>query len=182
MTDRILLIRHCESTGPEPSAPLSKCGQEQALNLAERLHEHVPRQLISSPFKRALDSIRPLAERLDLAVATDPRLAEWQIMPNAVLDSIALREILDGRRPALPEQESRNDVLTRIRAALFDAWAGPTGCIALVGHGKLFSILLSDLTGRPATEIWPQLTNPDVFSVQNQADNVCIERIWDDDK
>jgi 2,3-bisphosphoglycerate-dependent phosphoglycerate mutase len=182
MTDCILLIRHCQTTGQEPGAPLSEQGKTQALFLAECLREHAPGRLISSPFTRALDSIAPLARRLELEVQPDPRLAEWQIMPDAGPDSKVLAEILDGRRAAPAEQELRDAVLARVRAALSDAWEGPDGCTALVGHGKLFSVLLSDLTGRLATEIWPQLTNPDVFVLQRRGGAVCIERAWDDDK
>ncbi len=180
MSDLVLLIRHCEATGQNPDALLTDRGREQAIILAERLHDHTPKKLVSSPFTRALDSVRPLAARLKLEVATDDRLAEWQIMPDATSDSIELRQVLDGTLPVPAQDEPRDDVLARVQAALGDAWSDSARCTALVGHGKLFSVLLSDLTGRPATDIWVRLTNPDVFVLRRDADTVGIERLWDD--
>ena len=117
---------------------------------------------------------------MKLEVATDVRLAEWQIMPNARSDSVELRSTLDGTRPAAPQDESREDVLARVRETLSDAWTDPVRCTVLVGHGKLFSVLLSDLSGRPATDIWRQLTNPDVFALCRDTGQVDIERLWND--
>ena len=71
MTKCLFLVRHCESTGQEASAPLTAVGQAQAVLLADHLEMLGVDLLVSSPYTRAQQSIAPL-ERLGLAVEIKP--------------------------------------------------------------------------------------------------------------
>jgi len=51
---QLLLIRHCESSGQAPDAPLTEAGYEQAIELARLLAEEPIELILSSPFRRAL--------------------------------------------------------------------------------------------------------------------------------
>jgi len=46
----LLLVRHCESSGPEPDAPLTSRGRAQAARLARFLAEYSIDALVASPF------------------------------------------------------------------------------------------------------------------------------------
>jgi len=74
----IYLIRHCETTGQEPDAPLTPRGEEQARRLCTQLLELPITHLISSPYRRALDSIQPLATALKLPITREDALKERQ--------------------------------------------------------------------------------------------------------
>lgn len=76
MVRLLFLVRHCESTGQNASAPLTAVGQTQAIHLADHLERLGVDLLVSSPYIRAQQSVAPLAQRLGLAVETDARLAE----------------------------------------------------------------------------------------------------------
>lgn len=82
----LVLIRHCETTGQEPDAPLTATGRRQAETLARRLEEVGIERVVSSPFVRAVQSASPLAERLGLPVETDPRLRERTLGSGPVSD------------------------------------------------------------------------------------------------
>jgi 2,3-bisphosphoglycerate-dependent phosphoglycerate mutase len=73
---RIFLIRHSKAAGQEPEAPLLEEGTRQAQELAEFLHQMDIDYLITSPYRRAVDTIRPLSERLGKEIHTDERLIE----------------------------------------------------------------------------------------------------------
>src|SRR4029453_2748793 len=73
---RMLLVRHCESSGPRPEAPLTDRGRAQAVRLADFLTEYRIDAIASSPSRRARDTIAPFAGSTGLAVSIDPRLAE----------------------------------------------------------------------------------------------------------
>lgn len=72
----IYIVRHCKAEGQSPSANLTDEGYLQAERLAEFLHDKNIESIISSSFLRALKSISPLAEKLQIKVMTDDRLSE----------------------------------------------------------------------------------------------------------
>lgn len=75
----VYLVRHCSAEGQDPEAALTRAGKEQSLQLSAYLERQGLTRVISSPFRRAVDSARPLAETLGLEIEVDPRLAERQL-------------------------------------------------------------------------------------------------------
>jgi broad specificity phosphatase PhoE len=53
MVKYVFLVRHCDSSGPLPSAPLTPLGQRQARILAAYLARQTIDLLVSSPYTRA---------------------------------------------------------------------------------------------------------------------------------
>src|SRR4051794_2480754 len=86
MNQVIYFVRHCQATGQERDAPLTELGQHHALALAERYRDVPVGRIISSPFVRAVETIRPLSERLGLTVELDERLVE-RVLSLAPLDN-----------------------------------------------------------------------------------------------
>jgi 2,3-bisphosphoglycerate-dependent phosphoglycerate mutase len=83
---RLLLIRHCESSGQAPNAALTPRGMEQANELARWLQlSHLIDHVISSPYLRALQTIEPFAAVAGLSVEQDARLAERR---NVYIESV----------------------------------------------------------------------------------------------
>lgn len=79
---QLYLVRHAKAgerrvwTGDDVDRPLSKKGWKQSELLAKRLTELAPTQLLSSPYVRCVQTLEPLAERLDTKVEIDHRLRE----------------------------------------------------------------------------------------------------------
>ena len=82
-----LLIRHAESVWNEhfgstridigyPDPPLTARGVEQARAAAERLRGQGIRRLITSPYRRTLQTASIIAAELDLPIAIDPVVRE----------------------------------------------------------------------------------------------------------
>ena len=84
-------MRHAQSVPPrlgvpdDDRRPLSAAGLEQAEALAERLVAYEPAAVLSSPQTRAVQTVRPAADALGLAVTTWPELREWEsgLLPSA---------------------------------------------------------------------------------------------------
>jgi len=78
----IHLVRHAKAknraewTEPDDLRPLTKRGRREAEALAGRLHHERPQRLLSSPYRRCLETLAPLAEALDLPIETTDVLAE----------------------------------------------------------------------------------------------------------
>jgi 2,3-bisphosphoglycerate-dependent phosphoglycerate mutase len=163
----LFLVRHCQTSGQEPDAPLTALGWEQAERLAAFLEPHAVTRIVSSTHLRARQSIEPLAARLSLPVETDARLVERVLSIDPLPD---WRERLLASWAdfdlALPGGESSRAATARGLAAIEDVLAGSHVPAVVVAHGNLIALLLHALDGRPGFEAWQALTNPDVFRVE----------------
>jgi len=78
----IYLVRHGKAGSrhdwkpPDRERPLSKRGWRQAEGLVDLLGERGVEKVVSSPFVRCVDTVRPLADTLGLGVETAGELAE----------------------------------------------------------------------------------------------------------
>jgi len=175
----LYVIRHCESTGSEPEAPLSARGFEPAQDLAKRQAVAGIQRIVSSPYVRARQTIEPLAQRLGVEIEVEVRWAERK---GAFIPNRADWEALPRRIFAEPDfsenGESSGSALARGLAAFRDIADSIDVPTALVGHGQLSSLLLGQLWHRDPFAIWLALTNPDVFSVTPNGEDYTIERIW----
>jgi len=96
---KLYVIRHAHagSRGPDDTAdrhrPLSDRGHKQAAALCEQLATAGITQFISSPFRRCIDTLRPLAALAGLEVEEDPRLGEARGSSGALELTDELREV-----------------------------------------------------------------------------------------
>ena len=77
----IYLIRHAKSTGQHPDGVLTDLGKKQAQDMVARLRDLSPDGAISSPYVRAVETIRPYCDSAGLDIQTDTDLAERQLKP-----------------------------------------------------------------------------------------------------
>src|SRR5215213_8954360 len=82
----LYLVRHCQSTGQVPDAPLTALGREQSEHLADVLQERGIARIVSSSYARARQTAEPLARRLGLSVETDERLIERALSSEPLND------------------------------------------------------------------------------------------------
>lgn len=113
---RLFVVRHVKAgdrsrwDGPDHERPISKTGLRQATALADRLGgEHISK-VISSPSQRCVQSLEPLADRLDLKVEQDDRLSEG----SSIEQSLAVA----GEAPDGAVLCSHGDVIPDLIAAL----------------------------------------------------------------
>ncbi len=76
MDKTIYVIRHCEAEGQAADAPLTERGWLQAKELAGFVSERKVDRIISSPFLRAIQSIKPFADIKNLEIEQEERLTE----------------------------------------------------------------------------------------------------------
>jgi len=79
----LLLVRHAQAEHrwaggpPEHERPLTMHGHRQAAELVGRLTAHEPNLVVSSPYRRAFDTVVPTARVLGLDVLARDDLREW---------------------------------------------------------------------------------------------------------
>jgi len=181
----LYLVRHCQATGQEPEAPLTNLGEQQAEHLAAFLRPYGITRIVSSPFRRARQSVEPLARALSLPVNIDTRLAERTLSTQPLTNWLErLQATWEDFDLVLPDGESSRAATTRGMAALRNILAAQPGATVVVAHGNLMSLMLHAMDGRPGVATWEGLTNPDVFRVAQQPapagepSTWTVERLW----
>lgn len=126
----LYLVRHCQATGQEPDAPLTARGEQQSAQLANFLQPSMIAHIVTSPFRRAQQTVEPLALATGLPVEIDARLAERTLSTEPLPDwRERLQATWDDFDMVLPGGESSRADTTRGMATLSDALArmsGPT--------------------------------------------------------
>ena len=122
----LLVVRHARAgrrsawEGDDATRPLSARGQVQAEALVPLLAEYRPRRILSSPALRCFETVRPLADALDLPIESVGELAEGKgtaalhllhrmAGETAVLSSHGdiAGEVLDALTPGLTAKDRR---------------------------------------------------------------------------
>ncbi|KAB2334531.1 histidine phosphatase family protein [Cytobacillus depressus] len=177
---KIYVIRHCEAEGQPPESMLTDKGIQQAFDLAEFFSETKIDRIISSPYKRAIDSIQPLANQLNVEIEINRNLAE------RVLSTINLSDWLEKLRATFEDMdvkfaggESSREAMKRIVEVVEEIFNGINENTIIVTHGNLMSLLLMHFNKNFGFNDWENLSNPDVFLLKNEGNKVSLERLWE---
>jgi 2,3-bisphosphoglycerate-dependent phosphoglycerate mutase len=150
MNKIIYLVRHARATGQAADAPLTSEGIDQAEALAEFLLEAQIGRIVSSPFARALQSIK--------------------------LDK--LRGTFSDFELSFEGGESSGAATTRAIAAVNDALLLDTDRVVVVTHGRLLTLILKHFDSKYGFDEWQNLTTPDVFRIVIKENESQVDRIW----
>ena len=165
--NRVVLVRHCESSGQAPDAPLTETGVSQAVQLAGRLSSLAIDHVVSSPYARARATIQPFATRTGLPVHLDERLAERRLSPEPIdhWRAVVARSFTDPDF-RIEGGESGRETFVRGWAAIESLLRGRYRCPVIVSHGQLLSLVLHSIDPGFGFPGWESLRNPDVHRLE----------------
>ncbi|MBH0229499.1 histidine phosphatase family protein [Halobacillus yeomjeoni] len=180
--DKLILVRHSETEGQHEDSPLTKTGVRQAQALATFLEQtgYDFDRIISSPFLRAIETIKPFAMKKGLSIEKDERLEE-RILSHEPLDDWeeVLHDTFQDPELKLTGGESSKEAKDRIQSLVKELEDHEEGNVLLVTHGNLLALLLQTYNREIGFQDWKRLTRPDVFLVQKLGGEYTVERIWD---
>ena len=176
---KLIIIRHCKANGQEPDAQLTTEGLQQADELVEFLEHYNISGIISSPFTRTIQTITPYAVSKNIQIEVDERLKE-RILSSGNLPDWYEKLQQSFQKPNLkfPGGESSNEATRRILTLVTDLKNLDFEYIALVTHGNLTALLLNYISQNFGFKEWQQLSNPDIYIVESQSDQLNYKRIW----
>jgi 2,3-bisphosphoglycerate-dependent phosphoglycerate mutase len=167
MQSTVIFVRHCESSGQAPDAPLTVKGFADARDLAQRLASLGIDAIYSSPYARAVQTIEPFAATRNLPIFIEPRVRERLLSAQPLddwLDHIRLSfEDFDHRAPG---GETMREAQARGLAALQRICDDGATNAAVVSHGNLLCSLLNRLDRRFGFDAWRAMPNPALYRVQ----------------
>lgn len=181
MNKNIYIIRHCEAEGQSCDSPLTEKGFIQANQLAEFLSDIKVDRVISSPFLRAIQTIKPFAENMNIIIEEDNRLSERVLSSTFFPDWMNKLEVTFNDMDVKYENgESSNEAMKRIVEVVNDVVASHSKNTMIVAHGGIISLLLHYYDKNFGFEQWKCLSNPDVYALNISPDQTHIKRLWKD--
>lgn len=174
MKTTLLLIRHAESiyiNGKEKSRPLSEKGLFDAKKLHKSLEGYNIDALFASDYKRAVQTIDPLAAARDLTIHEVEALRERRLKADSIHldydDFIqAVKQSFSDSTFSLVGGESVVDVQERaipIIEGILSTYKGKT--VAIGSHGNIMTMILNYYRPGYGYDFWSQLSIPDVYEL-----------------
>lgn len=173
MADRTILylVRHAQSRPSnrrdEPDWQLSDVGRRQARQLSPLLAPLGIDRIVSSPYTRCMDTIRPFAEDANMAIDVDDDLRERRITIGLRKDfeAVMARSWRDFDF-ALPGCETSQEAQRRMGPAIERIVRKHSGrSVAVCSHGNAISLFLHALDAAFGIDDMLALRNPDVVRI-----------------
>ncbi|MGG4343577.1 histidine phosphatase family protein [Paenibacillus lautus] len=175
----VFIVRHCKAEGQAADAPLTGQGIQQALELAEFLSDKGIDHMVSSPYRRAYDTIKPLANLIGIEAVMDERLTERVLSGrNETAWREMLRRTYDDLDLCYEGGESSRTAMHRAVRVVEEVLQNSSQNAVIVSHGNLISLLLKHYDNRIGFDEWEALTNPDVYQLSFRSDVPAIQRKW----
>ena len=174
MNNTYYFIGHAHSsyTPDEINRPLSDKGQASLAQL-DFLADKPITAIYSSPYRRAIQTVEPLAQSLKLAIQTDNRLIERKLSSQAIADpdfEEALMKLWSRPTFSLVGGESNQQAKQRTLAFLHELEIKHQNEeIIISSHGNLICILLSAFDLSIDYNFWHNLSMPDVLVLDKDA-------------
>ena len=165
---KIYLIRHCKATGQEPMAELTDEGRDKALSLVPLLEKFHIDHIISSPYKRAVQTVKPFSESTGIPIIIDDKLQERVLSADPIEDWLEqLERTFIDKDLTFSGGESSNDALMRIHKALDKIFENKQmHHVAIATHGNILSVLINYYDPAFGFVQWQEMKNPDIFVLE----------------
>lgn len=187
MTTTIYMVRHSESDksdGTERQRGLTAKGQEDAHRVAERLRNEDIDALYSSPYARAVDTIRILAGKLGREIHTceDLKERDWfgsdRLLTDGEVD-LYLERMFAEPDFALPGGESGAACQARSVTALKEILHNHQGERVVIGtHGMVMTLMMGYFSAEYGLDFLLHCTKPDIYKMQFAGEKLLgVERL-----
>lgn len=180
---KIFLVRHCTADGQHKDSPLTYEGIRQAQSLSVFFsNQNITfDKIFSSPYLRAIESIKPYAEQISTGIEVHENLRERILSGQPTEDWLdALEQSFMDLEFALPGGESGNDALKRANTVLDTVYSDDSlQNVIMVSHGNLIALILNQFDHTYGFDQWKNLRNPDVYTISMDHSANTIKCIWD---
>jgi 2,3-bisphosphoglycerate-dependent phosphoglycerate mutase len=177
----IFLVRHAHSDySPDEMRGLSESGRAAALRVADLLAcEHVA-MIVSSPYRRAVETVQPLADRLGVSIAIEDDLRERRLSAGPVEDVRAAIEAtwrnFDFAHPGGESSSTAQERVSRAIGRIVEDARDRN--VVIASHGNALALFLRTIDPAVGFAFWSRMSLPDVFSVDVSRDPWSYQRLW----
>jgi len=180
----LYFVRHAHSTysADELNRPLSERGKEDARKVTRILKNESISVLISSPYKRAVQTIEGLAEMCGVEIVIEEDFKERLLSEKPVDDfDSAIAKVWEEYSFSWAGGESNIIAQNRGVRALDKALERYRGKnIAIGTHGNIMVLIMNYFDKRFDFTFWNQLDMPDIYKLSfDNGRLIEVNRLWD---
>ncbi|PBB04660.1 histidine phosphatase family protein [Salimicrobium humidisoli] len=176
---KMYIVRHCEAKGQASNSPLTEKGFKQAEELNTFFNNVPVERIISSPYVRAIETIQPLAERLNVEIEMNSQLEERVLSTKSLSDwPEKLKRTFENPCLKFEGGESSEEAANRILEVVEGAFKSKFEHTVIVTHGNLMALLLNNYNKQFGFNDWANLSNPDVYLLNSNSNGINFERLW----
>jgi broad specificity phosphatase PhoE len=184
-TTTIYIVRHAHSDWTSDHSdngrPLSEAGVEAAKVLAARLAPLPIAAIYSSPYRRSVDTVAPLAERLNVRLELVPNLREREL---PVVPASEFHGLVENTWRSPAESVGGGESNIRAQARGLDVTRTvlerhPGQHVVVATHGNLLALIVNGLDSVSGYEFWRRLSFPDIYRLEfDGMAFVGMTRVW----
>lgn len=179
-------VRHAHANWiPDEDRPLSARGQADAIRVANILQQFPIGAIVASPFRRAQQTVEPLAARLNVPILIDQDLQERRL---GIIEDREFFQAIEAtwRDPlfAHPGGETNANAQQRGLSVLHRL---RDQCIAdhtvIATHGNLMVLMLQGFDASVDFAFWKSLSTPDIYRlIINRDREAHLSRLWQENR
>lgn len=179
----VYLVRHAHADWqPSDARSLSARGRVSAAALAEQFNHTPIAAIYSSPSRRALETIEPLAHglRLQPVILMDLRERELAAPTAAQFEAAVAATWREPDRPFADGESNRAGQARGVAVVRHVVEQHRDQQVMLSTHGSLLALIVHGFDGRFGYDFWRTLTFPDVYELTFRDGTLArIRRAWD---
>jgi 2,3-bisphosphoglycerate-dependent phosphoglycerate mutase len=183
MKTNLYFVRHAHSTytPEELERPLSEQGQLDALYSTELLKQEKIDFVISSPYKRAVQTVEGIANHLNLKIVIEEDFKERELSKKPVKDfDYVIRKVWEDYNLSWDEGESNLTAQKRgveVTQKILKQYKGKN--IAIGTHGNIMVLIMNYYNPKYDFQFWQELNMPDIYKLTFDEDILVeVKRIW----
>ncbi|WP_242235270.1 histidine phosphatase family protein [Bacillus cereus group sp. BfR-BA-01316] len=165
----IYFVRHAHSTytKEERERPLSEKGHLDAENVTYLLNDEHIDVVISSPYKRAIQTVQGIANTYNLSIQIEEELRERLLSKDPVADfNDAIQKVWEDWNFAYEGGESNDVAQKRAVLCLQNILEKYKGKNIVIGtHGNIMVLLMNYFDSTYDFHFWKTLHMPDIFKL-----------------
>lgn len=183
MPTNIYFVRHAHSTytPDELNRPLSEKGLEDAKIVTKLLSKESITNIISSPYKRAMQTVEGTANHFGLTLSTDEGFKERKLADGSIanFDQVISKYWLNFNFSLLGGETSycaQNRGVESLRNILKEYCGGN---IAIGTHGNIMVLIMNYYDKKYSYDFWENLKMPDIYKLSFEGDQfIEATHIW----
>lgn len=183
MRTNIYFARHAHSiyTPDELNRPLSERGFKDAERVTKLLSQENITHVISSPYKRALQTVENIAKLSELNILIDEGFRERKLADSSIdnFDEAVLKA-WENLNFSLPGGESgycaQNRAILSLKNTI-EKYCG--GNIVIGTHGNIMVLIMNHYDKKYDYDFWSNLSMPDIYKLNFENENLVeVKKIW----
>ncbi|MEE6450935.1 histidine phosphatase family protein [Gottfriedia acidiceleris] len=183
MITNLYLVRHAHSTytPDELGRPLSKRGFSDANLVTELLTKEKIDYVVSSPFKRAIQTVEGIAKSLNLKIIIEENFKERLLSQKPLLDfENVIRQVWNDFNQSWNGGESNFAAQKRGIEAINNLLKTYCGKNIVIGtHGNMMVLIMNFFDQKYDFNFWNELAMPDIYKLTFEDEILTeVNRIW----